>query len=444
MRILFIILLIALTPHSANAQSNILCSELEKKEIYEGNKPFRYLVEGPEGWTFRSKIDLKQDYKLSEERLNDFKRLAEKLAGKGVKLHLAMQPARGITHPTKIPYDHERVEFEAGSSLESYKESIRQLQAAGISVTDFTDFEPTEDTRFYFKRDHHWRPAGAKLSAQKLAESIRKHTPNYQSTKTYTTEVSGETVWEGSFDKFIKKKCDKDVPGEELTLYKTFESAEGEDALFGDSVSAEFVLTGTSNSAEPYAAFANFAGFLREELSADVDNVSIVGGGIESAIISYLNSEDYAVGQHKNLIWEVSSHYNFNGKKIGDVFRQVIPATQGFCEGNELFKTTYEFGDSKKPIFDGSLMENPPSISGLDRYMTLKFSDKVQQDFLVMIEYDNDTTDRFRFWRADKYPHDGIYFLSLDRQDDAKIKSIKILTDEGFVAYDVNLQICSY
>ena len=445
-RFFFIVLMsFVFVSSSVFAEGKFLCSLSDKKESYQGFKAFRYLVEGKEGWIFRTKIDLKEDYTLSQKRIKEFQRFSELLKEEGVQLHLMMQPTRGISHASKVPLEAVHVDFTPEKALESYQDSIKKLLGAGLSVTDFSDYFPKEDEQFFFKQDLHWNSEGAKFTAKKTAEAIVKSNVPFKKDKVFITEPVEELFERKSnFRNPIKKICGGEVPYEKTQIYKTFESSDGEGDLFGETSPAEIVLAGTSNCAEPYAVFANYAGFLRQELSADVENVSISGGNVDSAILSYLVSDSYKNKKHKHLIWEVSAHYNIKGRKVGGILRQLIPATKGFCEGNEVFKTRYDMTDNRQPIYDFEGMAEQERFAGKDRYISFKFSAPTAEDFMVMIQYEGEETDRFRFERSENYPHDGMYFLSLDRKDDKKIEQIKILTNETFEADSLDFQVCSY
>ena len=191
-------------------------------------------------------------------------------------------------------------------------------------------------------------------SAQYTADLI-KALPSYQSIpkKQYSTRTNGEQNIPGSFEKFIQEKCDSEIKDETVPLYETAADIDGsrEDALFGDEESAQIVLVGTSNATEPDPSYANFGGFLRAFLSADIYNASISGGGIYAPIVTYLRSDEYLTHKPKIIVWEIASHYKFHKDLFNDIFDESIPGAYGDCDGDAAFEKTFE-GDEDIPFIE--------------------------------------------------------------------------------------------
>lgn len=421
-------------PLTAGAQT-ISCESLDKSQAYAHKKSYRYLAEGPEGWLFRSEKDMKADFSLTPQTIARFRELDQAFREKSMDLVIVMPPTRAMMHADKVPVPSRWIKsYEAEKAWNSYAESLVSLKAAGLNIVEFTKADIGKPD-FYHKRDHHWTLEGAKLSAQRTAEVI-KALPVTLPVHVYQTESAGDVAIDGSFEQFVQEVCGKNITDEKMAKVSTTPT-EGD--LFTSTDSAQIVVVGTSNCTEPGPSYANFAGYLREFLSTDVDNASIQGGGIDTPILAYLASDDFARHKHKIVVWEVASHYDFNGSEFDPVFAQATPAAKGFCEGSERAATKYDIRSGNSDLFAGLKAKSIPAD---ETYIALKFNKPVKKDFALSLSYADGEKARIRFERSDRYPYDGIYFHTLGNKKSQVLTDVKMLTSKGFVATSVEAKIC--
>lgn len=405
------------------------CAALDEGSTYKDKKSYKYLLMGDEGWMFRSKKDFKGDFLLDDETLHKFSDFDKALKKNGVTLHIVMPPTRGILHYKKLIEEQKFVpEFDPAHARSTYRQSLQQLKLTGISVTSFDNvFERQND--FYYKRDHHWTLAGAEFSAQKTAELFEPYREEIPAV-TYKTERTDEKITlNGAFEKFVEKACDVNIAGEETAVVKTYKESD----LFDREELPPIALVGTSNCTEPNPSYANFAGYLRQYVGADVDNISIAGGGIDTPILSYLASDDYQNKKHKHIIWELASHYDFNGKEFAPIFKQIIPAAKGLCGDEALIKKEFPLSAKKTSIITGAVQ--------MPTYISLKFDAAIKKDFALNYKNEEGKSQRFRFQRSDRYPHDGIYFLDLGAEP---ISDLSLLMPKNHEAKSVSIEICPF
>lgn len=438
-KLFLLVSLLGISPVQAFADTPY-CAELNNAKTYKDNESYRFLVASKEGHLFRSRKDLKQDFTLSPQTIKNFSKLDKILKSQGKIIHIVMPPTRGILSADKIPLSSPHIEgFDGNSALSSFNDSLVALKNAGISVADLSSIPTSLYDNFYYKRDHHWTYQGAKYSAEKTAALLTPYAKDLpqQEFMTDTTKESMEIA--GSFGQFVERVCGTNIPDETAPVIKTYAKAESED-LFGDTPLAAIALIGTSNTTEPAPSYSNFAGYLRDMMQSDIDNLSIQGAGIYTPILSYFSAENPNKKNHKHLIWELASHYDFNGKEFAPLFLQLIPAAAGRCDGKEVTEGTKGITAEKLEL----LTAGDKPFSGQNNYIHLQFNTPTKQDFALSIVFKDGKSARFRFEREARYPHEGVYFLDLDQYGDKEINQISILTPKDFEADSLAFQTCAY
>lgn len=435
---------------AAGAGGDYMCPALQKPESYRGGKKsYRLLVRGKDGWLFRTETDFKEDFALKPEMLDYFKTLGQAFKRKGVDLVLLMPPTRAIVHPSVIPAPGKNgiPAFDTAKATQSYDAFLDSLRKEGMNVASFADILPLDPakTQFFYRRDHHWTATGAKLSADRVAEII-KALPVYASLpkQKFTTKETGRMVApDGSFANFIGKVCNVAPPPESVPERVTLpdESAAGNSAqgLFGDAAKAQVALVGTSNGVEGEPSWANFAGFLREDLSADVENLSIGGAGFDAPMISYLNAGK--LGQHKVVIWEVATHYNFGTRAMRGMMRELLPPAFGMCGDDQaIAKMSLDsVKQEKMPLFNG-LNEKIPG--GLEYFVAIRSGEKLKGTVTLSGERIGAKPEFYKFIRDERYPFDGIYFLTMKQARKKPEKSFSIELPKEAVGKSLEARIC--
>lgn len=415
-------------PSYAQAQEETfkLCEALSQEKTYEEDEDFKFITAGKDGWIFRSEMDFRDtEFELSDWSKASFKRINTAFQRQGTKLAVVMIPTRGIVgHSHALPPYSEEYDFAAAKA--GYAGILDGLQETGIIVADTRDVDTIPG--FFLKRDNHWTAIGAKYAAQRMADAIRKDTlyADLRKTEFVTSETapSEDDKANDRFLEFIEKICQQKIPAEDLpAIYTTApkDSQAAANALLGETVTPEIALLGTSNSTSPDPSYANFAGFLKESLGADVQNESISGGAFRGSIANYIFQGDYARAKPKLIVWELSAHYGFDQKTT---FREVIPALYGICSGEDvILENNGVLQGTDVPLFGELTAYN---VYDYNYYLYLKLDNTVIRDFNIAFTYTGSKEDMFKVERKERdFPvHDGIFFAELKHGIDVPLKTI--------------------
>jgi alginate biosynthesis protein AlgX len=439
-------------PEEADSElSGAFCKELDDKSTYAKNNMDNYsvLIPGKNGWIFRTENDFRADYTLNDKTKKYLVSLTQALKSKGSDLVIVFPPARGLIHSDELLRQYKRkYDMEKPAALwDNYENSVAEMQRAGIAVVGIKKNEAIPD--YFYKRNHHWSASGSRLTAQKTAQLI-KLLPSYQSLPKikFRTVNQEAKPYDSSFEKAFRKICGTKVPNEIAASYTTISDSSGaalnETSLFDDNSDPEVVLLGTSNSIDETSS-ANFEGFLKEALSADILNNAFIGGGIDTGIMSYLNSEHYKKGHGKVLIWEVPGHYDFNVMD-DKLFNQIIPAAYGSCSQNALAQFNISnLAVGENQVLDLSDAASPQNITSYHGplYMHLAFSNPVKQKFAVEFEYTGGGTKRQEFTRSSRYPQDGDFYTLFPMSNtNSGLSKIKLALPRALNGTQVQVQVC--
>lgn len=389
----------------------IFCPALSEDKTYDGRyDSYRKLLAGTDGWIFRTVNDLQTHLSINDAAIKMIADWQARLKEKGVDFVMVYVPTRGMMHSDRIlPGDKKKYNYEDVDGVwDDYRETIGKMRDAGINVVDVPRLPA--GSPFFYKRDHHWNAAGAKHTAEAVAAYVRKM-PVYEKLKKTEFKTVKKQPYDffGTTDKVFTKVCNTKQPPERIDIYATERAADAAGAgdLFGDVSEPEVVLMGTSNSTwEP--SFSNFEGFLKESMSVDILNTAVSGGGIDTSMISYLNTDHKKAHKEKLIIWEVPGYYNLN--KHQGLFRQAIPALYGDC-GNEALAETknVKVDDDIVTLFD-DLQDK--GMTGSQYYLYLNYSKPVKKAFMVDFRYPKDH-DRTKMTRSARYKPDGEFYLAL-------------------------------
>ena len=425
-RLCLIFLALSVLPLSARA-AEFSCDKLKDKATYKKEDAYKYLVEEKDGWIFRTGKDFEEEFKLNSAGVDRFTRLNKALERQGIKLIIALLPTRGMMHEGMAA----REGYNQQAAIESYKSLAKKIGETGVMVAEVEDF--TGKTDYFYKRDHHWSPVGAKDMAQTVAAKI-KELPTYAEIekKVFKTESGEQIDHNGTFAKFISETCGMDIPPEKVTKYTTY----ADDDLLGDTSAkpADIILVGTSNST-PEASHANFDGFLREYIGADVDNRAVSGGGVDSAILNWLASDDYKAHKPKILIWEFPVYQDYDS---GPFYRQLIPAVYGICD-KPLASDTAALSETELQLMDNL---SGQKIEGKDKYLALKFDGLKEKKFRVLMTYADGQKKTMDIKRDKRDERHGQFFIEFEETPGNPLESIGLrlkTAEEG----GVEARICT-
>ncbi|QQP84355.1 hypothetical protein JHT90_07910 [Entomomonas asaccharolytica] len=404
--------------------SCLICPALHDPVQYQTGamKLMKELIPGKDRWLFRTMVDLSTDFGIPTERHADFARLMQTFKSKGIHVAMAIQPTRGLMHRDKL-YDNDKNKFNYKLATAKLKLLANQMRRAGAVVPDvlpLIESPPKED--YFFRRDHHWTPQGAQITAKLVADEIKKQ-PFYKDLhKTnYKTSPGVFIPKMGTLNEGLQRVCGNNFGMQYVQGYQTIPENNDADALFGDMPEPEIVLVGTSNSAarENESKQFNFDGFLKQYLSADILNYALPGAGAEGSLLEYLLSENYdAKNPPKLIIWELVANY-----RLGDelTYRQLIPAVKGGCKKPLLSKTT-----KMSKLIEGQRIEllsntadNIQQLNTAGNFLDIKFTDKNLKSFYIFTYYDNGARDKVWF-RRPLIVTGGQFHLELSRSDEFK------------------------
>lgn len=393
-------------------------------------KNFLMLVQGEDGWLFRSDAELPQQFGPSPEGMRQFERFARHLKQTtGTEMVLVYQPTKGLVHPDKIP-DTSPVPFSWSFARANYVATLDRFRSAGLVVPDLTPLLQEEDREdaFYFKRDHHWTPYGARRTAKLVADRIRQM-PVFSELEQqeFVTSRTGLMRKDGSLQDAARRICGFAYPSQYVDEFRTEAvgggSASEAGALFGDESMPPITLVGTSNSmgAQDY----NFAGALQEFLGVEVLNAAVAGGSYDGSMFEYLMSDNFRQSPPRILIWEVPAYHNLDSNEF---YRQVRPMVNGGCEASDvvLEKTAPVKAGITEVLYNGGgqfhelpsgryvvdLQFSDPGVKEVDALIWYVFGRKDRVD----LEYGSrvETTGRFMFELQDGEGWRDELFMSLD------------------------------
>ncbi len=381
-------------------------------------------VEGKNGWIFRDKTDFQETFEINGNLQNYIQKFNETLQRQNITLVISLLPTRGMMHSEYYSEDG----FSVETAQRNYLQTAEILRDLGMQVASVDNFE--NSLSYFYKTDHHWTRAGAELMAKNTAKII-KSLPIYPKIKKkeFKTEQNEEEKFEGSFVKSTNIECYNNVsPSEVVSIYKTFPVLKGD--LLNNVEQPEIVLIGTSNS-DNKASKANFEGFLKENLSTDIINHSVSGGGHDSAMLKYLNSKEFREYKPKIIIWEFPIYQNF---RDADFYKQIIPSALGACDNNTIWEKELEIKGDK------ARFDIPHEINVENTYMYLNIPNFNQRKLRLTRVYD-DTRVPFDFKRSKYYGSGENFFLLPEHKTGLKAVEILLPSDKFNRA---TLQFCPY
>ncbi len=377
------------------------------------------LTPGKDHWLFRSEVDLSNNFGMNPAMEGEFARLVDAFADQGTKLVMVLQPTRGLMHRDKLREDKKQG-FDYPLALAKLETFASQLRNAGAIVPDITTLVKTPpEQEYFFRRDHHWTPAGARATARVVAdELIHQGALSGLERTEYRTE-EGRVIYKvGVLNTALQSLCGNRYSLQYVQGYRTVPVATDADALFGESAPPEVVLVGTSNSAIRDAEVKeyNFDGFLKDYLSLDILNFALPGSGEYGSLLQYLYSDSYSPDSApKLLLWELPANYQLSDELM---YRQLIPAitSKGRDEGVLLSRSLKE-----RKVENGrriELLSNSGSdridIHGKGAYLDLQIEDPALKEFYLIVYYDDGARDKV--WiRREAVVSGGQYFLELSR-----------------------------
>lgn len=372
----------------------------------------RPVWQGLGGWLFEPS-DLVERLELCAPLHPYLDRLATALKRQGVTPLALVVPTRGSVHYALMGQNRALAAYDPGAAAEGYRAFLKELRRAGFIAPDLLEVAPGAPP-FFFRRDHHWSPAGARRSAQRLAQTLQGAglLAGY-SPQPFITRRIGSRGQRGTLQKRVESCCDLRYAQEFVPLFKTvLEQAPASDlggALFGD-VNIPVALTGTSNSLRGEdKPDVNFSGFLREALGQEVYNTSFAGAGLFGSLEAYLLSEAYRASPPKVLVWETLYMNWHNNRALRAQERQIVPSVYGAC-AERLVTRRLESSWLQSISLAGGLQG--AGLSGHDIYLHLDIDDLTLVTFALELTY-RKGSESLNIVRTTRTPNSGDFFVEL-------------------------------
>jgi alginate biosynthesis protein AlgX len=397
-----------------------------------------WVVAGQDGWLFSAE-DVTLPIKLGDSKAY-VERFAQALEGQGILLVAVVNPRRGMVATQYFESSEPKTaSFEVSEAEARYKLFLETLREAGIVAPDLLASIRAlpEEESYFFKRDHHWTPLGARLAAQGVAQALSTNSVYGGLAKTaFTSVTDGATVpLEGGWSRRVKQVCQTTLPDEALPVYET--TSQASVGLLDDVPVPEVVLVGTSYSKPEREPGYNFEGFLKEALSLDVLNEAVAAGGPFTALQSYFLSEEYRANKPAFIVWEMQIPVS-RVFKNQSTYRQLIPSVYGACSlETALLQQSSELAGASSVILKG----DQQAVQGSDYFLYLELSDTTLIDFEITLSYQDGQEETTDIERSTRLENSGEFFLELSSEIASPLASVTLNFPEA-VTTTVEVRVC--
>ena len=273
------------------------------------------LIVGDDGWFFSDEefISSADGEQALVNNMEFITRASMQLASRDIDLVVVLVPSKARLMATQTGR-HQPSKLHN----QTYSRVVNRLQEESILTVDGlrSMHDHLQPESLYLKTDTHWTASGAELIASTTAELFYKHLPQRRlSPQAFITEPVGTQLLQGDLLDFLPLSplFDSLMPeAEAIELYQTY--AQGDDLLLATNDALfspvsdlpEVVLLGTSFSADRRW---NFAGALKQALSADMHNFAAQGQGPIVPMADFLNDYLPSATNLKLVIWEIPERY---------------------------------------------------------------------------------------------------------------------------------------
>ncbi len=406
---------------------------------------FTTLVQAQGDWLFRTQEDLRTEFDTSPAGYKRMQQLHDAFKAKGVELVVVYQPTRGLVNRNKLNPE-EKAKFDFDKALGNYKAMLGRFAKMGYVVPDLSpltneqlpDELPAHD--FYFRGDQHWTPYGAQRTAKIVGAKVRAM-PEFADIpkREFETKRSGRMGKTGTLHNMAGQLCGTSYAIQYMDQFTTEPKGEaGDGDLFSDSGNPQITLVGTSHSGKNY----NFAGFLEEEIGADILNVAFPGGGLEGSMIQYLGSEEFQKTPPKILIWEFSPLYRLDQETI---YRQMMALLDNGCEGKPAqMSASATLKPGKNELLVNSSNKD---LRNVNHQVDIRFADPSVKTLQATLWYMNGRHEDLKIDKPETSDTDGRFAFELRTDEDwasQNLLAVEVQGPEaGAAAQKVEAKICT-
>lgn len=403
-----------------------LCPEAHDAKNYTTRyqQNFTTLVQAKGDWLFRTQEDLRTQFETTPAGYKRMQQLHDAFKSKGVELVVVYQPTRGLVNRSKL-MPAERASFDYDTALKNYQAMLGRFAKMGYYVPDLsplTDEQQAHD--FYFRGDQHWTPYGAERTAKIVAETVKK-IPGFSDIpqREFETKISGRMGKTGTLHNMAGQLCGTSYAVQYMDQFSTEPKGEaGDGDLFSDEANPQITLVGTSHSGKNY----NFAGFLEQNIGADILNVAFPGGGLEGSMLQYLGSDEFQKTPPKVLIWEFSPLYRLDQEVT---YRQMMSLLGNGCEGKPalLSKNTTLKPGTNQLLVNGT---NKP-LHNANHQIDIRFADPSVKTLQATLWYMNGRHETLKIDKPTTSDTDGRFAFELRTDEDWADQNLLALEIQG-------------
>ncbi|MEL7463864.1 MAG: hypothetical protein AAFN79_07340 [Pseudomonadota bacterium] len=289
--------LLAATMTATGAAAAPYCDALGDRDAL----PSKHQKRGPfhsdaaSGWIIGDD-QLRARFEMSAEASLLLSAIREEFTAQGATLAVVAAPPRPLFAPGEALAAMGLAGYDAAATAAEFQAYVKALNAVGVAAPDLLAALREGGEAVYFKRDTHWTPTGAALSAAALADALKMRAD------AAAPAMTGGYEEKGSLSAVAEAACGA-RPEAETVAAPDFAKAGGADALLGDAAAGPaLALIGTSFSDRYKRDAYRVADAIAHYTGAAVENASISGGGATSAMEAFIRSG--RIGEFDVVVWE--------------------------------------------------------------------------------------------------------------------------------------------
>jgi alginate O-acetyltransferase complex protein AlgJ len=262
---------------------------------------------GQDGWLFLTE-ELRfeaQGLAHLQARVDLLAQASQHLRTQGVTLLVAVVPDKARVYAQYLQRGA-YPQYQQGR----YSELLNALGQRGVHTVDLlAPLEAARSTQqVYYRTDTHWSQPGAQLSAQAVAQALRRLNIPLEPSQFVTQQEPQTAPRVGDLIRLmglehmpqaLRPSPDQEAPASTQAI------ASSVGGLLGD-VQVPVVLVGTS-----YSLRGNFHGYLQQALSASVLNAAKDGGGFLQSATQYLRDDAFKQNKPKVIVWELPERFAY-------------------------------------------------------------------------------------------------------------------------------------
>ncbi len=312
---------------SVGAQKNLsfeICEALTSQENPR-------LMQGLDNWLF-SKTDLISEISIEDVALLRLKELQDALDYRGMEIIFVLLPSRAMMHYDKFDLSQAHFKnYDLERAIESYEDALEVLSSIGFYAPNVYEYllANADGQDYAFKRDSHWLPASAALTAE-LVKATMLDTVAYEFLrfKEYEVVLKEVGLRDSDLARALNKQCKLSIAPEPQEIYELDISASKntQQDLFIESQTSFIPLWGTS-----YSQTSNFAEFLQAELDVDIINYGYGAAGLWRSLRHYFLEKELGSDYPELVIWEIPYGY-FTEFNFLELYKELVPAIYGTCK----------------------------------------------------------------------------------------------------------------